>query len=142
MIKFSLTEDGQIPVRGSAGAAGLDIHASEDNLVPALVSQLIKTGVYLHELPPNTYLRIAPRSKMASKFGIDVAAGVVDSDYRGEIMVLLRNTSVAQYVVRKGDAIAQLICERCEDAECEILPFEEMSTCRGSSGINSEELRR
>lgn len=144
MIEFRLEDGGQLPARGSLVAAGLDIKSIEDTIVYGASRTMIRTGVYLNSLPPNTYLRIAPRSKLANKFGIDVLAGVVDADYRGEIMVILHNTSIKRYEVSKGDAIAQLILERIDMCEVQDVTNERAfnPSERGDSGVNSEELRK
>ena len=63
-------------------------------------------------IPEGCYGRIAPRSGLAWKHSIDVGAGVVDSDYRGNVCVILFNFSDEDFIVSKGDRIAQLICER------------------------------
>lgn len=142
-IEFRLEDGGQLPAKGSAQAAGYDIKALHGGSVYGGSRTLFPTGVFLNSLPPNTYLRIAPRSKLANKFGLDVLAGVVDADYRGEIMVILFNTSIQRYNVAAGDAIAQLILERIEPAEVVDVTNERayIETERGDSGINSEELR-
>jgi dUTP pyrophosphatase len=71
----------------------------------------INTGIAL-ATPPGTYARIAPRSALAVKHGIDLGAGVIDKDYRGEIKVVLINNSTISFQVRPGDRIAQLILEK------------------------------
>lgn len=64
------------------------------------------------EVPAGCYGRVAPRSGLAAKHGIDVGAGVIDEDYRGNIGVILFNHGKEAFVVKRGDRIAQLICER------------------------------
>lgn len=144
MIEFRLEDGGQLPKRGSESAAGFDIQALEDGIVYGASRTLFRTGVFLNRLPPNTYLRIAPRSKLANKFGLDVLAGVVDADYRGEIMVILYNTGIKRYNVEAGDAIAQLIPEQIAPCLAVDVTNEPafIPTERGESGINSEEQRR
>uniref|UniRef100_A0A1I8BA63 Deoxyuridine 5'-triphosphate nucleotidohydrolase n=1 Tax=Meloidogyne hapla TaxID=6305 RepID=A0A1I8BA63_MELHA len=80
------------PVFGSKNAAGADLHSAEDCVVPAKGKYLVSTGIQI-ALPDGYYGRIAPRSGLASKNFIDVGAGVIDTDYRGEIKVLLFNFS-------------------------------------------------
>lgn len=87
-------------------------------------------------MPPNTYLRIAPRSGLALKFGIDVLAGVVDPGYTGEIGVILQNLGTEPVHVRKGDKIAQGILENAIRAD--IVEVDELSDSdRGSKGYGS-----
>ena len=144
MIEFRLEDGGELPARVSAMAAGFDIKCIEDAIVYGASRKMLRTGVFLNSLPPHTYLRIAPRSKLANKFGLDVLAGVVDADYRGEIMVILHNTSIQRYPVTKGDAIAQLILEKIEPSEVVDVTSERayVATERGESGVNSTELRK
>lgn len=142
-IEFRIN-GGRLPIRGSALAAGLDIHSAEDGVVYTGGRKLFKTGVYLNQVPIGTYARLAPRSKMANKFGIDVLAGVVDSDYRGEICVVLQNNGHHDYKVHKGDAIAQIIVEKICYAQAVDVTDEVVysETERGESGINCEDERR
>ena len=77
-----LTPEAKVPVRGSDKAAGMDLHASEDCVINPQERRLVSTGVAV-ALPNSTYGRVAPRSGLAVKNGIDVLAGVVDEDYRG-----------------------------------------------------------
>lgn len=93
MLKIArLTPNAILPVYGSAGAAGADLVASEDCVVQAKSRLLVKTGICV-AIPPGHYGRVAPRSGLALKHFIDVGAGVIDADYRGEVGVLLFNFS-------------------------------------------------
>lgn len=106
-----LNEGATAPVRGSSGAAGYDLASSVSAVVGAGERCVVPTGIAI-SLPPGTYGRVAPRSGLAARFGIDVLAGVIDEDYRGEISVILLNTGDAPLQVNQGDRIAQLIIER------------------------------
>jgi dUTP pyrophosphatase len=77
----------------------------------------VRTGIALG-IPPNVYIRIAPRSGLAANHGIHVGAGVVDRDYTGEIAVVLFNLGQQDYNVYVGDKIAQIICERYAHLSC------------------------
>ena len=101
----------KLPVRGTEGAAGYDLAAAEAAIVPAHGKCLVKTGLQI-ALPPGCYGRIAPRSGLAIKKFIDVGAGVVDTDYRGEVGVVLFKFSDSDFIVNMGDRIAQLILEK------------------------------
>jgi dUTP pyrophosphatase len=114
-----LTENAIIPTQGTPFAAGYDLYAAEDVTVVSGTRKLIKTNVSM-EITPGYYGRIAPRSGLAYKNGIDVLAGVIDSDYRGDIGVILYNTDKnLDFVVKKGDRIAQIIFEACYTATLE-----------------------
>jgi dUTP pyrophosphatase len=101
----------KVPVRGSPDAAGLDIYCIMDDTIPSGTRKLISTGLKLKYCPENSYIRIAPRSGLSCK-GIDICAGVVDRDYRGEVKVLLCNNSHNDFVISKNSRIAQFICEK------------------------------
>ena len=108
-----LSENATIPTQGTSFAAGYDLYAAEDAVVVCGTRKLIKTNISM-EITPGYYGRIAPRSGLAYKNGIDVLAGVIDSDYRGDIGVILYNTDKnIDFTVKKGDRIAQIIFEAC-----------------------------
>jgi dUTP pyrophosphatase len=112
-IKIKLLSDlAKIPTQGTNFSAGYDLYAAEDVVVPRFGRKLIKTNVSM-AIPMNHYGRIAPRSGLAYKNGIDVLAGVIDSDYRGDIGVILYNTDNNDFTVKVGDKIAQIIIESC-----------------------------
>ncbi|XP_046972273.1 deoxyuridine 5'-triphosphate nucleotidohydrolase [Vanessa cardui] len=111
LLKFTrLTDNAFAPVKGSDRAAGFDLKSAYDYKVPAKGKELVKTDLQI-ELPTGCYGRVAPRSGLAVKNFIDVGAGVIDEDYRGNVGVVLFNHSDEDFVVKKGDRIAQLICE-------------------------------
>ena len=107
-----LSEHAIIPTRGSEYAAGFDLSASEDIVVKGNGGRaLVKTDLRI-ACPPGTYMRIAPRSGLAYKFGIDVGAGVIDADYRGPVGVILFNFGTEDFSIQRGDRIAQAILEQ------------------------------
>jgi dUTP pyrophosphatase len=106
-----LDNNAKLPIRGSDLATGIDIMANQDIIIPAKQRAPISTGIALATLPGN-YASITPRSGLAVKYGIDIAAGVIDKDYCGEIKVVLINNSDIPFQVRPGDRIAQLILEK------------------------------
>ena len=140
MISFILEDTAKLPKRGAGNAAGLDIHCMNRLWLAPNSRQLIETGVTLAECPDNVYLRVAPRSKLANKYGLDVLAGVVDCDYRGEIGVILHNTSNDTVQLPAGSAIAQLIpevvCHYPVQAVTKVV-----ASLRGVAGIHDKELR-
>lgn len=132
----------KLPTKGSEQAAGYDLYAAEDAELPCFSSlpkevkeendngiskatagpsycgKIVNIGIAL-EIPRGYYGRIAPRSGLASKgihiggaAGLDIGAGVVDSDYRGCVSVIMYNYNNQNYLVKKGDRIAQLILEK------------------------------
>jgi dUTP pyrophosphatase len=111
-----LSDNATIPTKGTNLAAGYDLYAVEDAVVVCGTRKLIKTNISM-EITPGYYGRIAPRSGLAYKSGIDVLAGVIDSDYRGDIGVIIYNTDKnIDFTIKKGDRIAQIIFEACYTA--------------------------
>lgn len=105
-------QDAQIPAKQSLDSAGYDLCCIEGKTIDPNGRHLFNTGLKM-EIPKGYYGRILPRSGLAINHGIDTAAGVIDSDYRGEIKVLLCNNSPFVYTVGKGDRIAQLVFAKC-----------------------------
>ena len=108
-----LSNNAALPKRSTSGAAGYDLSAAHDCTIPAGGKGLVKTGLSI-SFPAGLYARIAPRSGLALKKFIAVGAGVVDSDYRGDVGVVLFNHGDQDFQVKMGDRIAQLILERID----------------------------
>jgi len=135
-LRFAkLSEHARAPTRGSFVAAGYDLYAAEEMVIEPGKRACVKTDIQI-EVPDGTYGRVAPRSGLAAKHGIDVGAGVVDKDYRGNVMVLLFNFGDAAFNVARGDRIAQLVLEKICMAELEELPTLDV-TERGDGGFGS-----
>lgn len=136
VLRFAkLTEHALEPVRGSAKAAGVDLRSAYDIVVPARGKAIVKTDLQV-QVPEGSYGRVAPRSGLAVKNFIDVGAGVVDEDYRGNLGVVLFNHSEEEFEVKRGDRIAQFICERIFYPELELVDKLE-DTERGEAGFGS-----
>lgn len=130
------SNDAVIPAKTNLNDAGYDLSSIEKVLLGPMQRHCVSTGVII-AVPEGYYARIAPRSGLAVKKGIDVLAGVVDSGYRGEIKVVLINLGNQAHRILKGDRVAQIIIEKCFDAE-----FEEVSSFvendeRGAAGFGS-----
>jgi len=142
-----LDDNAQVPVYGSAAAAGMDLFSAVDLIVPPQTRKLVSTGISVSwettegewdEHPEKYYLRIAPRSGLSVKNNIDIGAGVVDSDYRGEIFVCFINNSLDKdYHIQRGDKIAQMILTRFEQFRDVVLVDNHSETLRGSGGFGS-----
>ena len=142
-----LTEEAQVPVYGSVAAAGMDLFSAVDLTVPPQTRKLVSTGIsvswetqegHWDEHPEKYYLRIAPRSGLSVKSNIDIGAGVVDSDYRGEIFVCFINNSLdKEYHIQRGDKIAQMILTRFEQFSEVVIVDDLTETLRGESGFGS-----
>ncbi|NXL81003.1 DUT protein, partial [Leptocoma aspasia] len=135
-LRFTkLSENAFAPSRGSARAAGYDLYSAYDCVIPPMEKAVVKTDIQI-ALPSGCYGRVAPRSGLAAKHFIDVGAGVIDEDYRGNVGVVLFNFGKETFEVKKGDRIAQLICERIYYPELEEVEALD-DTERGEGGFGS-----
>jgi dUTP pyrophosphatase len=126
---------GALPEYGSAGSAGADLRASERVLLAPRSRAAVPTGVRL-QIPPGHVGLVWPRSGLAVRHGIDTLAGVIDSDYRGEVRVVLVNHGEEAIAIAPGDRIAQLLVQRVERPEFVAAAALE-ETDRGDGGFGS-----
>jgi len=135
MLKVILGENASMPTLGSGQSAGFDLYSAEKITLEAKGKAIIPTNLKI-QVPKGTYGRIAPRSGLAWKKFIDVGAGVIDADYRGNVGVVLFNHSNEDVVFEIGDRVAQLILEKYETAV--VVCVDELDdTYRGSGGFGS-----
>jgi dUTP pyrophosphatase len=140
-VRISHTESGsadlQLPEYATEGAAGMDISAAvgSDVLLAPLETKLIPTGFSI-ELPNGYEAQIRPRSGLALKHQIGIlnSPGTIDSDYRGEVKILLTNFGKEPFVVKRGDRIAQMVIHRYTRVEWEKVD-QINTTSRGSGGF-------
>jgi len=132
-----LNPDAIIPKYQTSEAAGFDLHSVDEKTIKAGERDVVKTGLAV-ALPKGYELQVRPRSGLALKNGITVlnTPGTVDSDYRGELMVILLNTSKEDFVIKKGDRIAQAVIKEILRADFAVVD-ELDSTERGSGGFGS-----
>lgn len=130
-----------LPEYQSEGAAGMDLLAAVDEAQPIVLAPgaraLIPTGLVL-ELPPGMEAQVRPRSGLALRHGITVlnSPGTIDSDYRGEVKILLINLGESPWEIQRGERIAQLVFQRVERAELvEVAVVNQ--TQRGAGGFGS-----
>lgn len=143
-----LDERATLPRRATDRAAGYDLFASEETTVPPALADAeggvtvgrvaVPTGIAV-AIPDGLYGRVAPRSGLAFRHGIDVGAGVVDSDYRDEIRVLLFNFTSEPFAIRSGDRIAQIVFERV--AHPDLLESDSLDETGRRGGFGSTGLR-
>ncbi|KAM9409051.1 deoxyuridine 5'-triphosphate nucleotidohydrolase, mitochondrial [Pholidichthys leucotaenia] len=136
VLRFAkLSENATAPSRGSAKAAGYDLYSAYDYSIGPMDKAVVKTDIQI-AVPHGCYGRVAPRSGLAAKHFIDVGAGVVDEDYRGNVGVVLFNFGKETFEVKKGDRVAQLVCEKiCYPDLVEQDTLDE--TERGADGFGS-----
>jgi len=130
-----LEKNAIIPTKANANDAGWDLYSTVDIVIPSKQRNTVKTGIAL-EIPEHMAGLIWPRSGLSVKKGIDVLAGVIDSGYRGEIMVCLYNTSDEHVSINRGDRIAQIIFQ---EVPCVMMLHQEGlgSSQRGDNGFGS-----
>lgn len=139
-IKIFNTSKNALPTYATSGSAGLDLKANLDKNIVLLPGKrcLIPTGLHI-QLPEGYEAQIRPRSGLALKNGITCcnAPGTLDTDYRGDIGVILINHGEAPYIIHDGDRIAQMIISKYEQAEFEpVASIDELSkTERGDGGF-------
>ena len=127
-----------LPSRRTTGSAGFDLASAEPDFVLAPGERrLVATGLAI-ELPPGMEGQVRPRSGLALTYGITMpnAPGTVDSDYRGELRVILQNGGTEPVTIARGDRIAQLVLARYETPEL-VDATELQETARGAGGFGS-----
>jgi dUTP pyrophosphatase len=136
MINVQLLDDNaKVPTRANTNDAGWDLYSTVDIVIPSKQRKTVNTGIAL-EMPEHMAGLIWPRSGLSVKQGIDVLAGVVDSGYRGQIMVCLYNTSDEDVIIHIGDRIAQIIFQEVPRVTMEVQNTLGSSQ-RGENGFGS-----
>ena len=131
-----------LPAYASAGAAGLDLmaHIEENIILENLDRVLVPTGIFL-EIPQGYEAQIRPRSGLALKKGLSIpnTPGTIDSDYRGEIKIILINLSKEKIILQPGERIAQLVLAKVERLVWEeVLVLEESQRAEGGFGSTGQ----
>jgi dUTP pyrophosphatase len=110
VVKVVNKSDNALPQYETGGSAGLDVRSNEDIVLEPGEFKLVKTGLFV-EIPSGYEIQVRPRSGLALKHGITVlnSPGTIDSDYRGEIGVILINHGTESFEVNLGERIAQLV---------------------------------
>lgn len=130
--------DNALPQYETGGSAGLDVRSNEDVILNPGEFKLVKTGLFV-EIPSGYEIQVRPRSGMALKYGVTVlnSPGTIDSDYRGEIGVILINHNTLPYAIIKGERIAQLVLCPIEKIQWKAEGSLSTSTKRGTKGFGS-----
>ncbi len=138
-VRISLSENARIPQYATEYSAGADLFAllEEAVVLQPLCRALIPTGVRI-ALPPGYEAQVRPRSGLALRYGITClnAPGTIDSDYRGEIKVLLINLGDSAFTIQNGDRIAQLVVAPIARAHFSVSERLD-ETLRGAGGFGS-----
>lgn len=129
-----IDENAKEPKRGTSGAAGYDIYSIRKTVIKPNERVLIPTGIKI-AFPDGCYGVLKSRSSMAMN-NIDVKAGVIDCDYRGEVKVLLHNSGVHDYHINVGDRVCQMLIHKVIDCNVEVVTCLS-ATKRGEGGFGS-----
>lgn len=132
-----LSPDAELPIRKHADDAGADLHSNEDVVLHAGERRMIHSGISI-AFPEGWLCWLTPRSGLAAKHGITIVntPGLIDAGYRGEICAILLNTSDEDFIIKKGDRIAQLVFQKCEQSVF-IETNELTESVRGEDGFGS-----
>ena len=132
-----LTENAQLPSYATPEAAGMDVRSNAGVVIGSGLFAMVSTGLSV-EIPEGYELQVRPRSGLAAKFGVTVlnAPGTIDSDYRGEIKVILVNHGKQPFEIAVGDRIAQLVLGRALQGKIEEVQTL-TTTQRGEGGFGS-----
>jgi dUTP pyrophosphatase len=130
-----VTPTAQMPTRATDGSAGFDIYSVSRVTIAGGDRAMVPTGI-IAAIPQGIYGRIAPRSSLAINHGLITSGGVIDNDYRGEIWVIILNTSDKEYTFERGDRVAQIVFEKYETPEL-VNAVELNDTKRGTGGFGS-----
>ncbi|MBR0221197.1 MAG: dUTP diphosphatase [Synergistaceae bacterium] len=142
MVKVLISRDDKaknfdLPEYATQGSSGVDLRASEDYIIKSGERALVATGIRL-AIPAGYEVQVRPRSGLALKHGIIIpnSPGTIDSDYRGEVKVILMNLGREDFIIKAGDRIAQMVL-----APVAKISWEERAeleeTARGSGGFGS-----
>lgn len=139
LVKIKTTRENEdlLPTYMTQGSAGADVKSAEETVILPGKRALIGTGLFL-EVPLGYEVQIRPRSGLAAKHGVIIpnSPGTLDSDYRGELRIILLNLGEEAFVVKRGDRIAQIVVAKVHRAE--FAKHEELSeTSRGHGGFGS-----
>ncbi len=135
-----MTDTARIPEYAHPTDSGMDLFADENCVIPAGERKIVSTGIRV-QLPPNTEGQVRSKSGLALNYGLMVlnSPGTIDTNYRGEIKVIIFNSSKTDYTVEKGQKIAQLVV--CPFYTCEIELGTLDDTDRGEGGFGSTGLK-
>lgn len=140
LIKFvKISRNATTPTKGSPHSAGYDLYASRNTIIHPGTNAIVPTDLKI-SVPHGTYGRIASRSSLSVQ-DVNVQAGVIDEDYRGPVGIVLLNSNVCSFEIKRGDKIAQLICEKIAyPALLEVSALD--ITQRGEKGFGSTGKRK
>ena len=128
-----------LPFYATKGSAGMDVYSNEELELEPLSTTIVKTGLFV-KIPEGYEIQVRPRSGLSAKSKLRIAnsPGTIDSDYLGEIGIIVDNTSQTfSYIVKKGERIAQLVLKKVEQIEWEEVEEFSETTERNTGGFGS-----
>jgi dUTP pyrophosphatase len=137
VVKVINDSNNPLPSYKTRGASGMDVYSKNNLTIPSRGRALVQTGLYM-EIPEGFEIQVRPRSGLALKSGITVlnTPGTIDSDYRGELGVILVNLSSESFEIKEGDRIAQIVLSRVESITWDMVLLLNESE-RGDNGFGS-----
>ena len=139
-VKLYNNSSNEDPVYANIGDAGMDVRANESKTIYPGTTEIVKTGLYV-EIPPNYEIQVRPRSGLSAKtkMRISNSPGTIDSNYRGEIGIIIDNHGENEIIVSSGDKIAQLVLNQVPTINwIKVSSLDELtSTIRGAEGFGS-----
>jgi len=139
-VEIELLEGAKMPTYATEGSAGLDLYANikESCIFMSSNRVVIPTGIKV-KIPPGYEAQIRSRSGNSANFGLFVlnSPGTIDSDYRGEVKVILFNTDSKNFIIEPGMKIAQMVISKYERVSLQLVEKVENDTERGSGGFGS-----
>jgi dUTP pyrophosphatase len=135
-MKITIKDKEFVPTRGTPSSAGYDLYVLENVFIPHMCQETVNTGVKV-EIPEGYFGILCPRSSIGKR-GLSLVntIGIIDSDYRGDIILNLKNNGISGVTLNRGDRVAQLLIVPYISPEIEVV--EELSeTVRGTGGFGS-----
>ena len=138
-VKVINKSKNNLPFYTTKGSAGMDVYSNEELELEPLSTTIVKTGLFV-KIPEGYEIQVRPRSGLSAKSSLRIAnsPGTIDSDYLGEIGIIVDNTSQTfSYTVKKGERIAQLVLKKVEQIEWEEVEEFSETTERNTRGFGS-----
>ena len=138
-VKVINKSKNNLPFYATKGSAGVDVYSNEELELEPLSTTIVKTGLFV-KIPEGYEIQVRPRSGLSAKSSLRIAnsPGTIDSDYLGEIGIIVDNTSQTfSYTVKKGERIAQLVLKKVEQIEWEEVEEFSETTERNTGGFGS-----
>ena len=138
-VKIINKSKNNLPFYATKGSAGMDVYSNEELELEPLSTTIVKTGLFV-KIPEGYEIQVRPRSGLSAKSKLRIAnsPGTIDSDYLGEIGIIIDNISdIYHYLIKKGERIAQLVLKKVEQIEWEEVEEFSEATERNTGGFGS-----